>query len=107
MAKEIIEAFVVICQESLESGKVPEDWKMANVAHLFKRGGRQKIGNYSPVSLTCAVGKILETIIKDEIGSACWNCFIDKMYFELNQFYCHMYSYEYNEKFTSHYCAVL
>eukprot|EP00061_Rhincodon_typus_P012323 g37977.t1 len=29
-AEEIIEALVVIFQESLESGKIPEEWKMVN-----------------------------------------------------------------------------
>eukprot|EP00061_Rhincodon_typus_P017913 g46844.t1 len=30
MAEEIVEALVVIFLESLESGRVPEDWKLAN-----------------------------------------------------------------------------
>eukprot|EP00061_Rhincodon_typus_P015004 g42438.t1 len=32
IAEEIVEAFVVIFQGSLDSGKIPEDWKMANKA---------------------------------------------------------------------------
>ena len=39
MAEEIVEALVVIFLESLEAGKVPEDWKVANVTLLFKKGG--------------------------------------------------------------------
>ena len=67
IAEEIVEALVVIFQESLEAGRVLEDWKVANVTPLFKRGGRQQTGNYRPVSLTSVIGKILESIIKDEI----------------------------------------
>ena len=68
IAEEIVEALVVIFQESLEAGRVIEDWKVANVTSLFKKGGRQKMGNYRPVSLTLVVGKILESISKNEIA---------------------------------------
>eukprot|EP00061_Rhincodon_typus_P016313 g44463.t1 len=33
-----------------------------------KKGGRQKTGNYKPVSLTSFIGRILESSIKDEIA---------------------------------------
>eukprot|EP00061_Rhincodon_typus_P002297 g17118.t1 len=68
IAEEIVEAFVVIFQESLESGRVPEDWQIANVTPLFEKGVRQKTENYRPISLTSVVGKILEPIVKDEIS---------------------------------------
>jgi len=68
MAGEIANALVVIYQNSLDSGVVPADWKTANVTPLFKKGGRQKAGNYRPVSLTSVVGKMLESIIKEEIA---------------------------------------
>eukprot|EP00061_Rhincodon_typus_P012877 g38898.t1 len=58
--KEIVKA--------LESGRLPEDWIMANVTPLFKNEGRQNTGIYRPVSLTVYIGKILESIIKDEIA---------------------------------------
>ena len=57
MAGEIANALVVILviyQNSLDSRVVPADWKTANVMPLFKKGGRQKVGNYRPVSLTSA-----------------------------------------------------
>eukprot|EP00061_Rhincodon_typus_P016382 g44573.t1 len=68
MAEEIVETLVVIFQESLELGRMPEDWKMANVTPLFKKRGRQKTRNYKPISLTSIVGKILGSIIRDEIA---------------------------------------
>eukprot|EP00061_Rhincodon_typus_P006101 g26372.t1 len=67
MAEEIVEVLVVIFQESWQSGRVPEDRKMADVTPLFKKGGRQVIGNSRPVSLTSVIGNILESVIKDEI----------------------------------------
>eukprot|EP00061_Rhincodon_typus_P002377 g17394.t1 len=65
-AEEIVEALVVVFQE--ESGTVPEDWKITNMTPLFKKGVRQKTENYRPISLTSVVGKILESIVKDEIS---------------------------------------
>jgi len=68
IAEEIVEALVVIFQQSLEAGTVPEDWEVADVTLLFKKGERQQTGNYSSVSQTSVIGKILESIIKDEIS---------------------------------------
>eukprot|EP00061_Rhincodon_typus_P016830 g45248.t1 len=66
--EEIVKGLVVIFQELLESGRVPEDWKIANVTLLFKRRVRQNTENYRPISLTSDVSKILESIVKDEIS---------------------------------------
>eukprot|EP00061_Rhincodon_typus_P008069 g30346.t1 len=68
ITEEKVEALVVIFQESPESGRIPEDWKIANVNSLLKKGIRQRTGNYRPMSLTFFVGKILESIVKDEIS---------------------------------------
>ena len=46
---------------------MPEDWRIANVVPLFKKGSRDHPGNYRPVSLTSVVGKVLERIIRDRI----------------------------------------
>ena len=68
VALEIVDPLVVIFQKPLDSGLVPTDWRVANVSSLFKKGGREKTGNYRPVSLTLIVGKFLESIIKDFIA---------------------------------------
>ena len=46
---------------------VPEDWRIANVVPLFKKGSRDNPGNYRLVSLTSVVDKVLERIIRDRI----------------------------------------
>jgi len=38
VAAEIVDALVVIFQNSLDFGKVPVDWKHTNVTPLFKNG---------------------------------------------------------------------
>ena len=49
---------------SLKEGVVPFEWKQANIIPLFKKGSRNKSENYKPVSLTSAICKLLERLIK-------------------------------------------
>ena len=56
-----------IFQKSLSSGQVPNDWKLANVTPIFKKGNKSDPSNYRPVSLTCVVCKIMESLIKSRI----------------------------------------
>ena len=52
---------------SVKLGHLPSDWRDANVVPLFKKGSRDQPQNYRPVSLTSVVGKILESIVKDNV----------------------------------------
>ena len=56
-----------VMRKSLESREVPEDWRTANVCPIYKKGAKDQPGNYRPVSLTSDCGKILESIIKDDV----------------------------------------
>jgi hypothetical protein len=55
----------IIYEMSLRTGKVPVEWKRANVTAIFKKDSKEAAGNYRPVSLTTHVCKILEALIKD------------------------------------------
>src|SRR6201990_563100 len=44
-----------------------EDWKTAYVVPIFKKGSKEDLGNYRPVSLTSLVVKILEKLLKSHI----------------------------------------
>ena len=57
-----------IFNESLNTGYIPLDWRRANVTAIFKQGQRDNPSNYRPISLTCQVCKVLESIIKDKIS---------------------------------------
>ena len=46
---------------------VPFEWKEANIIPLFKKGSRNKSGNYKPMSLTSVICKLLERLIKDHM----------------------------------------
>lgn len=45
-----------------QSGEVPENWKKANVPHIFKKGKKEDRGNYRPVCLTSIPQKMMEQI---------------------------------------------
>ncbi|CAM5074984.1 unnamed protein product [Natator depressus] len=57
----------MVCNLSFKSASVPNDWKIANVTPIFKKGSRGDPGNYRLVSLTSVPGKLVETIVKNEI----------------------------------------
>jgi hypothetical protein len=63
----IVPGLTMIFRCSLETGDVPEDWKMANVTPIFKKGTKTDPGNYRPVSLTSVCCKVLETAIRDDL----------------------------------------
>ena len=52
---------------SLQEGIEPLEWKEANIIPLFKIRSRNKSVNYRPVSLTSAICKLLETIMRDHM----------------------------------------
>ena len=66
---ELSPILVVLFQASLNQGKVPQDWKLANVTPLFKKGDKSDPDNYRPVSLTSITCKLLEHIIYSKIVS--------------------------------------
>ena len=57
----------IIYENSIRTGKVPSDWKLANVTPIHKKGSKGNVEHYRPISLTSIPCKILEAIIKDNI----------------------------------------
>ena len=66
-AKELTPVFTILFQASLDQGIVPEDWKLANIVPLFKKGDKKNPENYRPVSLTSIPCKLLEHIVHSSI----------------------------------------
>ena len=67
VSRQVASHLTAVFNKSLESGVIPEDWRFANVTPIYKKGDRKSPGNYRPISLTSVVGKMLESIITDEI----------------------------------------
>ncbi len=60
---------------SYNMGQIPNEWKLANVVPVHKKGPKTSVENYRPISLTCLVMKVFEKIVRDELLSKC----IDKL----------------------------
>ena len=54
----IAELLSAIYQCSWLSGEVPEDWRLADVTPVYKKGRKEDPGNYRPVSLISVQGKL-------------------------------------------------
>ena len=67
LGRELSVPLSILFNKSLELGKIPVEWKNANVVAIFKKGTKSNPGNYRPVSLTCVSCKILESVIRDTI----------------------------------------
>ena len=59
----------ILLRKSLDDGEVPDDWKIANVSPIFKKGVKSQTSNYRPVSLTSQVSKVIESVLRDAIVS--------------------------------------
>ena len=49
------------------TGSLPKEWKLANAVSVHKKGSKDDIKNYRPISLTCLVMKLFERILKEEL----------------------------------------
>ena len=67
LAEELSEPLSMLFNQSMKEGRLPRIWKDANVTPLFKKGEKTKANNYRPVSLTCILCKVMESIIRDEL----------------------------------------
>ena len=52
---------------SYNTGSIPKEWKVANVVPVHKKGSKDDVENYRPISLTSLVMKTFERIIKEEL----------------------------------------
>ena len=51
----------------IDTGKLPNIWKSANLTALFKKGSKTDPLNYRPISLTCNICKVFERIARSSI----------------------------------------
>ena len=67
VATQISPTLTTFFQVSINQGKLPQEWKAANVVPIFKKGDRSAASNYRPVSLTSVCCKTIEHIISSSI----------------------------------------
>ena len=63
----ICRPLILIFQSFLESGKFTTEWKKANVVPVHKKGDKQILKIYRPISLLSIAGKIFERLLYDRM----------------------------------------
>ena len=76
-AQSISYSLTILFNISFRTGSLPTEWKMANIVPVYKKGDKNCIENYKPISLTCIVSKIFEKCIRDELLSHCKDLIYD------------------------------
>ena len=57
----------IIFKTCLRTGKFPLEWKKANIVPIHKKGDKQAVKSYRPVSLLPICGKIFERLVYNEM----------------------------------------
>ena len=66
-AKSLAVPLVKLFRVSVDSGALPAAWKSARITPIYKKGSKNSVKNFRPVSLTSVPCKILESILKEQI----------------------------------------
>ena len=57
----------LIFQQAMESGSFPSEWKKGNIVPIHKKGDKQYLKNYRPISLLPICGKFFEKLNFNEM----------------------------------------
>ena len=57
----------MIFNDCLDEGKFPHEWKKANVVPVHKKGNKQSLKNYRPISLLTICSKNFEHLLYNEM----------------------------------------
>ena len=66
-AIQIAPSLCKLFNKSLSTGVVPRDWKLANVVPVYKKGDKEFVENYRPISLLPLVSKVLERCVFNNV----------------------------------------
>ena len=67
LAPALISPLRLIINQSLITGKYPDKLKTAKVIPLYKKGDKTKCDNYRPISLLCAISKLFEKVVYNQL----------------------------------------
>ena len=62
-ADQISPSLTMLFNKSLRLGIFPGDWKVANIVPIFKKGKKEFVENYRPISLIPVISKVLERCV--------------------------------------------
>ena len=77
----MIAAFLCkIFNKSLQLGSLPSDWKLADVVPVHKKGAKNHVENYRPISLFPIVSKVFERCVLNSIKEHLYHVISPKQY---------------------------
>ncbi|CAB4037986.1 Hypothetical predicted protein, partial [Paramuricea clavata] len=62
-AWQIAPSLTKIFNKSLSCGEIPDEWKLANIVPVHKKGEKSQVENYRPISLLSIISKVLERCV--------------------------------------------
>ena len=68
-SKSLAKPLTLLFNKTLSEGCIPDEWKLAEVRPIYKKGDKTQPGNYRPVSLTSVICKVMESFIKKSLNS--------------------------------------
>ena len=68
LCQELANPLCKLFNTSLQTGKVPSQWKLAHVCAVYKKNDPHTVSNYRPISLLSTVSKVLEKIIHKHVS---------------------------------------
>nr|VZI39869.1 unnamed protein product [Spirometra erinaceieuropaei] len=71
LSKELAKPLSTLFELSMRTGRLPSQWKTANLVPLHKGGSRMAASCFRPISLTCLSCKTMEALVKSAIQQFC------------------------------------
>lgn len=59
-AWQIAPSLTLLFNRSLSCGEIPDEWKLANIVPVHKKGDKSHVENYRPIPLLSIISKVLE-----------------------------------------------
>ena len=66
-ASVVCEPLTHIFNCCLDSGQFPDSFKVVKVIPVFKKGNRQEMDNYRPISIIPVISKVFEILLNKQI----------------------------------------
>ena len=63
----LLPPLTILFSEIYRSCKIPEQWKVAKIIPIFKKGSKIEVENYRPIANLCSASKVFEKLILKQI----------------------------------------